>query len=223
MRHIIFLCIPITFLIVQIIIELTMSRQALAVLHSEGGPHEWIQFFLLVGAFFTSMYILFLKPWQLSLILGGWVGLAALGSLYVAGEEVSWGQHIMHWSTPEYWQNLNDQGETNLHNISSWLDQKPRLILQIGVLIGGLFIPLLQKFKEDVLPEQFRILYPNIDFVPVTVIALVVNMSDKLAEQLDLVLFERASEVEELYLFYFVLVYLVMLLQRVRCKLQNQT
>ncbi|MEE9250624.1 MAG: hypothetical protein V3U93_05795, partial [Alphaproteobacteria bacterium] len=29
-----------------------------------------------------------------------WLGLAALGSLYVAGEEASWGQHYLQWSTP---------------------------------------------------------------------------------------------------------------------------
>ena len=33
-----------------------------------------------------------------------WLALAALGSLYVAGEEASWGQHYFGWATPETWQ-----------------------------------------------------------------------------------------------------------------------
>src|SRR3546814_4167282 len=54
----------------------------------------------------------------------------------MAGEEASWGQHYAGWLTPDNWQALNDQGETNLHNTSSWLDQKPRTLLEIGVIVG---------------------------------------------------------------------------------------
>ncbi len=42
--------------------------------------------------------------------------IGALGSLYIAGEEMSWGQHFFHWNTPEYWAEVNRQQETNLHN-----------------------------------------------------------------------------------------------------------
>lgn len=34
-----------------------------------------------------------------------------------AGEEISWGQRIFGWDTPEAWQELNAQKETNLHNL----------------------------------------------------------------------------------------------------------
>ena len=42
--------------------------------------------------------------------------IGALSCLYIAGEEMSWGQHFFHWNTPEYWAELNRQEETNLHN-----------------------------------------------------------------------------------------------------------
>ncbi|MCB9982820.1 MAG: hypothetical protein H6861_03965 [Rhodospirillales bacterium] len=50
---------------------------------------------------------------------------------------------------------MNDQNETNLHNISSRFDQKPRLILLVGVVVGGLIIPALQHFKSKRVPQIF--------------------------------------------------------------------
>lgn len=39
--------------------------------------------------------------------------------LFVAGEEISWGQRLLGLQTPEAWQQINEQDETNLHNL--WL------------------------------------------------------------------------------------------------------
>lgn len=36
----------------------------------------------------------------------------------MALEEISYGQHVFHWQTPEYFSSINLQGETNLHNLS---------------------------------------------------------------------------------------------------------
>lgn len=64
-----------------------------------------------------------------------WLVALTLGAVYFAGEELSWGQHLVGWGTPEAIAELNDQNETNLHNMSSWLDQKPRLGLELWVLM----------------------------------------------------------------------------------------
>ncbi|MCR9115151.1 MAG: hypothetical protein NXH84_17865 [Rhodobacteraceae bacterium] len=36
---------------------------------------------------------------------------------FAAGEEISWGQRIFSWETGETFQEINKQGETNLHNL----------------------------------------------------------------------------------------------------------
>jgi hypothetical protein len=41
----------------------------------------------------------------------------ALASFLIAGEELSWGQWIFHWSTPDSLAAVNLQNETNLHNL----------------------------------------------------------------------------------------------------------
>ena len=72
-----------------------------------------------------------------------WVWLLGAGCFYIAGEEASWGQHIFGWGTPEAWSELNRQQETNLHNTTSWLNHKPRAILNVGVFVGSVLIPVL--------------------------------------------------------------------------------
>lgn len=67
-----------------------------------------------------------------------WLLAMTLACVYFAGEEISWGQHLVGWDTPPTLRELNDQDETNLHNMSSWLDQKPRLLLELWVLALGI-------------------------------------------------------------------------------------
>lgn len=45
-------------------------------------------------------------------------GLLALLFVVVGGEEISWGQRIIGWETPEAISKLNRQNETNIHNLS---------------------------------------------------------------------------------------------------------
>lgn len=49
---------------------------------------------------------------------GRWAfALAGFAAFLIAGEELSWGQWIFHWSTPESIAAVNLQQETNLHNL----------------------------------------------------------------------------------------------------------
>ena len=83
-----------------------------------------------------------------------WLVLLLLATVYFAGEEISWGQHLIGWSTPEWFLETtgNRQQETNLHNISGWLNQKPRNLFLVWVLIGGIVIPLKRKLSPDPSP-----------------------------------------------------------------------
>ena len=73
-----------------------------------------------------------------------WVYLLILaaGCFYIAGEEMSWGQHFFGWATPEGWAEMNRQQETNLHNVSSWFNHKPRLVLNIAVFVASVIVPI---------------------------------------------------------------------------------
>lgn len=203
------LWIPLAFLVVQIGIEIFLSPSLRSTLHSENGPHETLQFLIMVGAVLIAAKALSEKKIRRSPWISGWFVAAFLGSFYVAGEEISWGQHIFEWSSPDFWKQINDQGETNLHNTSSWLDQKPRLLLEIGVMAGGTIIPLLKRYRVQSLPASFDPIYPPLYLMPVALIALILKLSDKKLEFVEVAFFTRVSEVIELYVFYYVLLYLM--------------
>jgi hypothetical protein len=46
-----------------------------------------------------------------------WLGLLSVGFLVCAGEEISWGQRIFDFSTPEQISTINVQNEVNIHNM----------------------------------------------------------------------------------------------------------
>lgn len=46
-------------------------------------------------------------------------GLLAAAFVFFAMEEISWGQRLIGWQTPEAWKSANIQHETNLHNLLS--------------------------------------------------------------------------------------------------------
>lgn len=145
-----------------------------------------------------------------------WVLLAALGCLYIGGEEASWGQHYMQWETPEAWEKINDQEETNLHNTSSWFDQKPRALLEIGVILGGILIPLAALKRPDIRTSRIAIILPPLVTLPTALLAEFSKNSERLlsAIESDVLIFSRASEVQETYFFYFILLNLIILRRR---------
>jgi len=110
--------------------------------------------FIAIGISFSSLAII--RRLNLSGYLKAWVVLMILGATYFALEELSYGQHIFHWGTPEALKKLNDQGETNLHNISALFDQVPRMLLTAGILVGGVIMPLYRYFRHSQLAENNR-------------------------------------------------------------------
>ncbi len=212
------LWLPLLIMAAQLVLEFTLDSRTLSILHSEGGPHETMQTLAVAAALVVAAITLLRFPYAQRPWLALWVALAALCCFYVTGEEISWGQHLFHWATPGFWSGINDQNETNLHNTSSWLDQKPRLLLELGVLTGGILMPLIRRFRPALLPARFAAIYPPDCLAVTALLALAVKITDTVAEALHVSIFERGSEVQELYLFYFVLLYLLALHNRIMKK-----
>lgn len=62
------------------------------------------------------MFFLSLRQ-KRSLIVAGWFLIMGLGTIVLAGEEISWGQHLFHWQSAEMTK-INAQHETNFHNLN---------------------------------------------------------------------------------------------------------
>jgi hypothetical protein len=141
--------------------------------------------------------------------------ISALSCLYIAGEEMSWGQHFFHWNTPEYWAMVNRQEETNLHNTYAIFEKWPRAILEIGVVLGGIVVPIAAAFDPRVRANRLSLFLPPAALLPTAVIA----MGFKLVDLLDQggrssMLIQRPSETIESYLYYFILAYLIVFARR---------
>ena len=87
----------------------------------------------------------------------------------------------------------------------------------VGVIVGGLIIPFLRYKKFNFAPDRFEIIYPDLRFALIALFVFFITVIDKVDDAMDsVVIMERASEVQELYLFYFVMLYLIVLHGRVK-------
>jgi hypothetical protein len=102
---------------------------------------EWSQFFAILSA--SGVFLVAARRALGSgrRRLGAMLILVGVGAFVVAGEEISWGQRILGIATPAALDQINHQGETNIHNISSL-----QAAFNGGELVAGLYgfaIPLL--------------------------------------------------------------------------------
>jgi len=180
------------------------------------GALEISQVLVAIPSVFLATQILFHEKLIRFSWLWFWVLLAALGSFYIAGEEASWGQHWFLWETSENWAALNDQGETNLHNNSPWFDQKPRTLLEIGVVVGGIILPIAQYFKPGLIDKSLSIVVPSFVLLPTALLAELSRRTEPVFEYFEISyqFLYRTSEIQELYFYLFILFYLIVLKQR---------
>lgn len=192
-------------------------------------PHLWVNFVYSENGFletlqpiaaFAAVYvgISTLRTPGLSKWIKAWLILGVLGCLYIGLEEISYGQQLLQWETGEFWASINDQNETNWHNTSSWLDQKPRNVLMIGIIVGGLLIPLFERYKPSLLPQQFNDIYPRRDLMAVAALMLFSYLTKVIYKLSGFMIYDRPSELNETYMYYFVLLYLVQFRWQVRNK-----
>ena len=151
-----------------------------------------------------------------------WLSLLVLGCIYYAGEEVSWGQHWFGWGTPEGWMDVNDQGETNLHNTSALLDQVPRMLLTIAAVVGGVMIPVYLMVREKVFAadEFLAWLWPSYVNIPTCLLAVLVSLHEKAYKLFDTtvpnILDIRAGETKECLLAMFLFIYIASFYKRLK-------
>lgn len=208
------LWLPIFFLVVFIGIKFLDNALFLEWVDGENGAIELLTpLVLFVGIFYGVRIITFRKVIK-PVVVFSWVCLVSLACVYFAGEELSWGQQFFQWQTPEGIKKLNDQDETNLHNMSSWFDQKPRLLLELWVLIGGVILPIrrfLDKQHYDEQNWQYWF-WPSSYCFPSAVLAILVKFPERVKDLFGLEPFQfemRYSEMQELYFAFFLSLYLM--------------
>ena len=179
---------------------------------SEQGPLEFSHVLIPLFAVGVGIVTLWtrrnlLPPQEIDL---RWLTVAIVGlslmCFAIAGEEASWGQHLVGWSTPEGWSAVNDQQETNLHNIGTWADQKPRAIVELGVIIFGILWPVWHLLTSQKFDAKWAVLLPPMMVLPVTFCGEAVRLLETVPKLLGVAnpsAFPRPSELQEFYFYTF--------------------
>lgn len=216
LHPLIWLVTPILWFTLQLAAEFLFSTDQILSFHREGGFHELTQFGIMTAAFILCIITLVKMERKKNIWLTAWIVLAALGCFYVAIEEISWGQSFFQWQTPDIFKEINNQGESNIHNTSRLFNHIPRYILMVGIVVGGLLLPLIHLINSKWLPHKFNIIYPPAILSITTITFVIITAGNKLSKMyLDTKMFTRSSEVEEIFMFFFVLLYIIIIKNRI--------
>ena len=211
---------------------------------NENGLVESTQhFFLLVSLFFITKFIFFHKK---NLIILSISIIYLLGLSYYFFEEISWGQHLFKWETPDFFLKYNHQRETNFHNISNFFNELPRSLLLIWCCFSFILARYLDNIKS--LKEIKNFIYPDQNLRKISYLILFFVVPDlfvdkfnlhpgypiisgelewlkefRLFEFIDLVTFNyiRLSELHELLIDYYILSHAYILFSKNNFKVKN--
>jgi hypothetical protein len=126
--------------------------------HKEGGIERLAVVCLLVGVGYGVRMLLAHRRALPRAWLVWWFAIATAGMVFVAGEEVSWGQHLGLWGAedvPEPIREINDQGETNIHNIvgiGNAIDRGSTNLVIVGTFVAFFILPIVQRVKGTAMP-----------------------------------------------------------------------
>jgi hypothetical protein len=191
-------------------------------LKGEAGMVEVATFlFLLIAIGFCVSSLVVTRRLGLSGFLKTWLLILIAGAAYFGLEEISYGQHMFGWGTADSWKELNDQDETNLHNVHALFDQVPRALLTLGILVGGVILPLYRYFRNIPLTESNRFYWqwPTMDCVTIGLLVILIRPFQEIFDT-DVI---STGETKELLFALFILLYCVSLHSRLRLKSAAQS
>lgn len=135
--------------IIGLVWSLTDARSFKRIYVEEDGPIEWLTVVFLLGVVFISFKRYFrLRAVRPRLFLVCLLGSAAL-FIFGAGEEISWGQRLLGFGTPEVIAEYNTQNEFTLHNLELGG-------VRLNQVVFGLFLTIIVVAYVFVLPVVWQ-------------------------------------------------------------------
>jgi hypothetical protein len=165
------LLILIPFIIAVVVAATLPFKDFYLWLVNEDSVVEWLQFACLLAASIflplITVYLVRAKRWGIAVLYA----VVTLGVWFLTGEEISWGQRIFGWATPESLNEVNRQGETTVHNIRGVQELVPAAMLLASLY--GACAPLvwagMGKRWENL--KSRRLLIPPLSLVPAFALA----------------------------------------------------
>ncbi len=106
----------------------------------------------------------------------------AIAGLFVALEELSYGQKLFHWNSPEWFAENNLKSETNLHNMfGSKPSNRLRAIATIGCPICCIVLPVIRRARQGYRPGEWAYyLLPRYELAAMTVLTILLTVFNKI-------------------------------------------
>ncbi len=180
----------------------------------EDGPIEWLQVLILLAT--AALFCLAaIRLWGRSARFVAIVlMIAAVGAMAVAGEEISWGQRLIGFATPVELEDINYQGEANLHNIGA-LDNLVKFT-HIGAGLYGTVLPLLVLSRRAPRVLRSSLLVPPVALVSFFLVTLL-HWIGRIFVDPDRA-GARVSEISELSMFTGALIFAWLCVRRLRVR-----
>jgi hypothetical protein len=156
LKIIIFL-LPIAFVITAVLLKLGSWKWYFRLMLKEDGPIEDATSIAYFVAFFVSLRISFTYKKRNDYLFCFMYLFLSIGLFFIAMEEISWGQRILNFKTPELMIEYNEQKEFTLHNVKGFPIHK------LYIIVG-----LYGAFARFIIPRKIKISYASIvdKFVP---------------------------------------------------------
>jgi hypothetical protein len=176
---------------------------------------------VLLLAIIGALHVLFRPETKRHKGLRAWLVVWTLGLVYFLGEDLNWGQYVFNWQPSDFFLEHNKEAETNLHNMSPWFNQKPRMLVQLWLLVAAVLVPLgwlwPKRATAKFVPE---ILWPTRSTLLLAAVATIIPVLEWIAmaiwgNNLGGVPF-RFSEVQEFFFAWFFLLFAIDLAGRLR-------
>lgn len=118
-------------------------------LTAEDSLLEWLQFALIFAAspMAAAVAVRLLRTGQRGMTVLYFM--LALATFVIAGEEISWGQRIFGWGTPDVLDAVNKQQETNVHNI-----EIVQRVFALVLFLGSMYCAMVPLTKAIFSPEE---------------------------------------------------------------------
>lgn len=133
----------------------------------------------------------------------GLYALFAILAVFVALEELSYGQHLLGYEAPEWFQHHNKQDELNVHNLhDNAASDGLRLVTNIGFPAFCIALPLLYRGRSRAWKPGHWTYYllPRTELITLAGIAQLVTVPDKIPFlPLDYYWTDRLGELKEFY------------------------
>lgn len=137
----------------------------------------------------------------------GFYALFSVALIFIAMEEIAWGQQLFKFATPAAWSAINIQGETTVHNIKGLQGKSEMLRLFFGVGgLAGVWLSFHRHFKKIGSPA---ILFPWFIIITIHSGIDVYNDYFPIQDRFDYYM-QRTSELVELLIVISALLYLVL-------------